>query len=191
MSVTPHPPIYTLCNKCFESNCDHWDSNIFVNQRQNKSILSNNIVYSININIKCKCQDTSPSLTFTTRFEDIKDIVKPYRCNLCQNIFMISDSPIEYEFAINSRPSKKYPRSKCPQCKGDGEIVHETFAKCEDCEGIGGLVCIECNGLWNLCNNKKCFVGYSKRCYNCKGSKSVITDKEFWKVYPCDLCDDE
>jgi virulence-associated protein VapD len=183
------PQIFTLCVKCLEPTCEHWDYKLVVHKQ--KSILSSIPIYLINIDIKCTCTSISTKLNFNTNYNDIKTILKPYRCNLCQNSFVISDREIPYDLAVLLKQSKKYPRSKCPQCKGDSEVLHETFAKCEDCEGTGGLVCTNCNGLWNICNNDNCIVGYSKRCYNCKGSKSVITDKEFWKVYPCDLCEQE
>lgn len=186
--MTTLPPIYTLCCKCLEPECIHWNSKSVVNRHVKRGILLDSIYHSVDIELKCNCSDKYEHHKINKKYEDLTFGHK-YKCHLCKNVFIIDNKPITHNTGRNCRPSNKYPRSKCIECKGAGKKLHETFSKCEDCQGTGGIECTCYRMKCQSCDN--CIRGYSKLCYNCKGSKAFINDKEFWKEYDCDMCDEE
>lgn len=133
--------LFIYCCKCFSDNCSHWTKNIIKND----------------VKIACECGHfTYYESTSATK------INTPTICKVCNNKAIISKEIINESIAL---AFVKYPRKRCPNCK-DGVVMRNTYKKCDNCDGTGGLICKYCYGHAQMCY---CHKGYVERCCICDG----------------------
>ena len=169
--------MYITCGKCFESDCNHWKhlSDISEKEVVEKSFFTGNsstkIVETLHNYLICQCG-------FRKEVQEI-DFGK-LKCK-CGNQIFYSKSNIELYQVRHDLGY--YIRSKCPTCKSNGKVTKNLFKRCTECDGTGGIICIECNGTFigtpGLNNYSfkcdKCNHGYTDRCYACCGRRATVS----------------
>lgn len=190
MGAQTNNNLYIYCGKCYGSECEHIKIIYHDVEHIEKKLFTKNIIHRDSmIGIMCECGHTHCNrLT--------KDIFNSnlYKCDKCHIKIIVSDAFLTLK-CINSIVGGKYPRQNCISCNGSGNVLIDSFRRCGNCEGTGGITCNLCNGNGykltntqvytpqnNLCqpsyltchiDSCVCKNGYVECCKDCGGTKST------------------
>lgn len=188
MSMLQNLQNFIFCVKCFSDTCDHWKLTgikTIGTVSDTTSTKYGNVRSSPTIEtcLLCKCG----------KQHSIKPVdsncIRMCTCS-CNNAVIYGHITITPTMAISL---VKYPRDKCPDCKGSGNRTIYSFARCLNCEGTGGIICTECRGFGKVLSPyaytikcSYCTSGYKRRCIVCNGSGATVSVQ---KSIPCTKCE--
>ena len=170
-------PLYQVCGICFESKCNHWTLHK-ESITENKTVIEKNHLKNVSIvkpitkeyeYLICKCKKKHA----VTDHEFVW-----HKCSGCPNQICYGRSPLDMSRVKNH--VGYCLRSKCHTCKGTGSLLFESFKRCENCDGTGGIRCDTCcgtrlkPGLNFPSPCPSCTNGYSKCCEMCGGARAMI-----------------
>lgn len=133
------------CVNCYaqiSSNCPHFA----VTETKGITITPNQCQYGIKkelraINISCVCGVQKVEFFRAGGYYTL------YRCS-CNHLLLFSGLNKKISLAeINEQSQERYPCSICPYCKGSKERCINSFTRCSNCDGTGGIKGSELCGL--------------------------------------------
>ncbi len=170
-----------ICAQCLNSGCGQWELKLIDLQKIDKGLFYDHITGVHLVTLRCRCKS---EITFEA---DHSSRPQVYKCATCATaaIFSLSDVSISQVCSLLRKfPVVKYVRSKCPDCRGQGQVQRQTYCKCPGCEGQGGIMCLQCHGVG--CQKAGgCQAGYIEKCYQCIGQRTI---RKGLIDYPCRMC---
>jgi hypothetical protein len=170
-----------ICGQCLNSSCGQWELKLTDLQKIDKGLFYDHMIGVHLVTLRCRCQG---EITFEA---DQSSRPQVYKCASCETaaIFSLNEVTISQVCALLRKfPIVKYIRSKCPECRGSGQVQRQTYHKCPGCEGQGGIMCLQCHGLGchkpNMCQS-----GYLEKCYQCGGQQTI---RKGLVDYACRCC---
>lgn len=166
------------------SECKHWNVKFETIKTINKrTFFDDEIILNQIITVLCyKCNKIN-------RFNNIDS--KLFTCS-CNQILVIGKCIDDNYMRSNFKVPTKY----CLKCKGSKHIINYKIKKCEQCDGMGGITCTDCNCHGYILKNTysrshngynircvevikcKCNNGYKYICKGCKGEKAILVETD-------------
>jgi hypothetical protein len=131
----------------------------------------------------CKCGFTSYCLAKNKNhvYHNYPCLAHIHKCDLSSFSVIDLNKTIDFEKWLGYSI-----QHSCNYCNKTGQLKTSSFAPCENCMGMGGQICLDCNGTKILIRKNEydihdrtivcgCKTGYSQICYVCNGSRAKVT----------------
>jgi hypothetical protein len=190
-----------LCKLCLDSKCEHWTVHHTTKEnvvkyteevfgvktifgRRSHTVEKERIEFTDDMYFVCCCgRKTVPTKDELADY--VKGLAIKIMCSCYANVGVYSRSGFaEANGLTENRIFGCKLTEQCKVCDKTGKVVDKkSFTVCKNCEGTGGIECVQCKGMWyKPCTNSwgnvkscaKCTTGFSDICKVCNGGKRVV-----------------